>query len=44
MKKKHEGITQAIRNAGFSVNRKIMQVKNISSIIKVNCYEIPHYA
>lgn len=43
-KKKGEGITLAIRNAGESADMKVITLKKPSAKLKSKCLEIPHYA
>jgi hypothetical protein len=44
MNNKKRLTTKAIRNAGFVVNLKIMQVIKFNYKLKVKCFKNPHYA
>ena len=41
---KHESTTKAIRNAGKMLNMNIIAINKISDKLKINRFEIPHYA
>ena len=42
--KKHESTTMAIRNAGESIDLKVITLNKLSAKRKVKCLENPHYA